>query len=46
MLPIEQIIGVVVALVPIAVIAYKFWRGRAKINELKEACKAAINANK
>ena len=34
------------ALVSIAVLAYKFWKGRAKINELKEACKAAIKANK
>ncbi len=46
MLPIEQIIEVVLALVTIAILAYKFWKAKAKINEVKEACKAAINANK
>jgi len=46
MLPIEQIVEVVLALIPIVVFAYKFWKGKAKLNEIKEACKSAINANK
>ena len=46
MLTIEQILKVAAALVPVVVFAYKFWKGRAKIKEFKEACRAAINANK
>jgi len=49
MLPIDQLVPlveVVAALASVAVLAYKFWKSQAKINEVKEACKAAINANK
>jgi len=42
----NQLIEIILALVPAVVFAYKFWRGTAKIKDLKDACKAAINANK
>jgi hypothetical protein len=41
-----RLLPVVAALASVAVLAYKFWKAKAKINEVKEACKAAINANK
>ena len=49
MLPIDQLLRlaqVVAALGTVAVLAYKFWKTEVKINEVKEACKSAINANK
>ena len=42
----EGLIEIILALVPAVFFAYKFWRGTAKIKDLKDACKAAINANK
>lgn len=40
------LIGLVFTTVALAVVAYKFWKGQAKIKEIKEACETAVNANK
>ena len=43
---IEDLLQIVFALLPAVIFAYQFFKGKTKLNDVKDACKAAINSNK
>ena len=43
---IVNVLKIAAVLIPIAVLIYKVWRGKAKLKELKAACEAAVNTNR